>query len=231
MEFVIDARKILKTHIAIIVLLLLANTLGLFSTYFLGHPSVKGLVPLFNFDTERNIPTLFSAGAILICSLVLWLTAIRSKQLSVSYMPWMVLSLVFIFLSIDELLSVHERLIGPMQNLFDATGAFHYAWIIPYGIAVLSFAIAYFRFLTKLPRKTAALFVLSGCVFVAGAIGFEMLGGVHAQTEGIDNLLYGILYTCEESCEMFGMALFLYALLSHAASEFEQPVLRLVAGS
>lgn len=54
-----------------------------------------------------------------------------------------------------------------------------------------------------------------------GAIGFEMLGGRYAELYSNKTILYALLYTCEEFLEMFGVALFIYALLSYIVDEFK----------
>lgn len=64
------------------------------------------------------------------------------------------------------------------------------------------------------------LFILSGVIFVSGAIGFELLGGWQDDMHGRNNLLFCVLYTCEELFEMFGVVIFIYTLLSYITSEF-----------
>jgi hypothetical protein len=57
------------------------------------------------------------------------------------------------------------------------------------------------------------LFVLSGMIFVAGAIGLEMLNGdLHSEGKA-DTLRYSLQSGMEEFCELIGASLFLYAVL------------------
>ena len=63
------------------------------------------------------------------------------------------------------------------------------------------------------------MFITSGAIFVLGAIGFEMLSGWQAEVSGKRTYLYMIFYTCEEALEMTGIAIFIYALLSHIVNE------------
>ena len=114
-------------------ILIAANVVGIVSKLYLGHPYIFGMVSLFNFDTEANIPTLYSA----------------------------------------------------------------------------------------LLRQITVLFVVSAVVFVAGAIGFELVDGRQYEAHGADDIVYAILYTCEESLEMLGTAIFIYALLLYIARRFE----------
>ncbi len=82
------------------------------------------------------------------------------------------------------------------------------------------FVIAYLKFLIGLPKRIMVLFVVSGLIFVSGAIGFELLGGRHAELYGTSDLVYTIYYTCEELLEMLGIATFIYTLLSYITSQF-----------
>ena len=134
---------------------------------------------------------------------------------------WFGLSVIFLFLSIDEIASIHERLIKPTKEAFNTSGLLYYAWIIPYGIALIVFVMVYLKFLFELPKNTMVLFLVSGVTFISGAIGFEMLGGRQAELYGANNMLYSFYYTCEESLEMIGIAIFIYTLLSYMIIQFE----------
>jgi hypothetical protein len=67
------------------------------------------------------------------------------------------------------------------------------------------------------------LFVLSGAIFVTGAIGFEMLGGKVIQEQGF-TVEYAIYYTIEESLEMVGVVIFIFTLIGYIASHSEKIV-------
>ena len=63
------------------------------------------------------------------------------------------------------------------------------------------------------------LFLISGITFVSGTLGFEMLGGRQAELYGRNNILYALFYTCEESLEMIGIAIFIYTLLTYIINQ------------
>lgn len=145
------------------------------------------------------------------------------------FVGWLGLSVIFLFLSIDEIGSVHELLVGPIRSHFDTSGLLFYAWVIPYGIGLLCLIAIYARFLLRLPRKTLSWFVSGGCIFVLGAIGLELFGGrIHddigldgsiAHVVGEDALKFSILYTIEELLEMIGVVIFIYGLLTYIVDE------------
>ena len=88
-------KEIFKKNLYLILFLLLANILGLISKYYFDHGTVYGLIALFDFNTEKNIPTLYSSIALIIASILLWSIALTHKNLKSSYIMWVGLSLIF----------------------------------------------------------------------------------------------------------------------------------------
>ena len=73
--------------------------------------------------------------------------------------------------------------------------------------------MSYVRFLFHLPRGTRIRVALAGALFVGGALGVELVLGVWAEAHGEDNFVWEMLGLVEESMELMGSSLFLYALL------------------
>lgn len=78
---------------------------------------------------------------------------------------------------------------------------------------------AYVRFVFALPKKIRFMFLLSGVIFVAGAIEDEFVGGYWYESYGVANLTYAVITMFEESFEMIGVVIFIYALLSYLGRE------------
>lgn len=210
---------VLKYLLFLIFFLLLANILGLVATFYFNHDTVYGLVKLFRLDAEKNIPTLWSSFSLIIAFVLLILIMYIHKKNDRPYLYWFFLAIIFLFLSIDEMSSIHERLIEPTRKLINVSGLLYYAWVVPYSIALIIFIAAYSKFLINLPKKIMILFIISGSVFVLGAIGFELLGGQEVELNGSKSILYNIFSTCEEFLEMLGIVIFIYTLLLYIEDE------------
>jgi hypothetical protein len=111
----------------------------------------------------------------------LLLCAAASRQTRTgSAVPWLSLAALFVFLSLDEMLSLHER-VGSMIGLrFDIGGTsgggfLTFPWVIAGAVFTGVVGLASLGFLRRLPRRTAALFVLSGAIYAGAALGIEVI--------------------------------------------------------
>ncbi|WP_414932424.1 hypothetical protein [Vibrio europaeus] len=228
MNIKVTPRNTLTALLSIVFCLFIAHMVGVFYKIIFEQDELLSVFKMFDFGSERNVPTLYASMTLLLSSLLLMLIAHTHKKAQERYLLWALLSLVFLFLSMDELFSFHERLTSPSRNLFEAKGVFYYAWIIPYGLALLAFCALYFRFLFQLPRKSMYLFVVSGALFVTGAIGFEMLGGMLEESGNRSTIIYALAQTAEELFEKLGIALFIYSLLDYLVNQYDEFKLELV---
>jgi hypothetical protein len=200
-------------------MLVIAEVIGIFLTSaFPYNTKVEKVVMLVDFNQEANIPAFFSSLILLLSSILLFAIHIFKKNTNEKHLPWLILAAIFCFLALDEAVAIHELMMGPVRDNLNTSGIFHYAWVIPYGLALLVFLVLYVPFLVSLPRTTMILFVISGFIFVLGALGFEMLGGRHIQMYGHD-MTYSFYYTLEETLEMVGISLFIFTLLRYISLE------------
>lgn len=227
----VNPAKIARTLGAVAVLLVLASIGGQLSKYLLGHGNLYGLVKLFYVDAESNFPTLFSIFLLFGAALLLALIAIlKEREGAPDLSKWRILAGGFLLMSVDEAVSLHERLVRPMRALLgdDAQlGIFYYAWVIP-GIALVCvLALSFLGFLRRLPRETRLTFMIAGALYIGGAIGVELIGGRYEELHGDQSLTYSMIATVEESLEMAGIILFIRGLLNYLSANYQEVRFRL----
>jgi hypothetical protein len=212
-----QALKFLLSVISILVIVSLSVQFGIY--YLHDYPLNNILSGLFFVDNENNIPTMYSALTLLFCSIVLGFIANIKRVNRETYANyWLALTIIFLFFSIDEFVSLHEKLIEPVQKGLNVSGFFHFAWVIP-GIAFAFACLLIFtRFLFHLPNQTRRLFLFAGGLYIGGTLGMEMIGGYYASLIGRENnIIYAVIVTIEESLEMLGIAVFIYSLLHYVS--------------
>ena len=219
MNLTIRPTKILTILIIIIISLEIANIIGLV-LYFNGKP-ISWFSNLFDLNREANIPSYYSSITILFSSVLLGFIAFYRKKNGLKYILWLILSFIFFYLSLDESVQIHERLGTLFEGpLLDFTGYLSWGWVVPYGLLVIIFSIVYyFKFLAQLPKNIFSMFIISGSIYVIGAIGFEMLAAKNYESSFYSEILNAIYYSIEEFLEMLGIAIFVYSLLLYIKEE------------
>lgn len=181
----------------------------------------------FNLDEERSLGTWYSQIALFVAAaLALTIGFIKKIRKEKWGLWWIVLGGVLIYLSIDESVSIHEMLMAPTQDILGIhSGILFNAWIIPVAIVVALFGLIYFNFWLHLPKKTRILFFVAAVVYIGGAIGMEMIAANYYSTNwggyvpAGSNPLLIIIPGIEEFLEMFGVAIFIYALVDYLSRQ------------
>lgn len=204
--------------------LIVANFLAHFAAYFVSqYTSNNYNGRLFVLEEEANIPTLYSALTLAFCSSLLAIIGYMNKKVNSRYSSyWKILSLIFLFISLDEACSIHEIFTSPLRGLFNASGFFYFAWVIPAFIFLVIFLLGFWQFIKALPQKTRSLFIKAGTLYVSGALGMELIGGYYAEISAQNTITYFFVTTIEETLEMLGIVVFIYALLSYIKLDIEQ---------
>lgn len=215
-------RKAFRFLVVFMLGLTLINFVVQVFRFLLGYDNLLGLVRLFDVNTENSVPTWYSSIALLLCSLLLWLISVAKGHRNDRFVShWKGLSIIFLFLSLDEVASLHELVI-PFGRSINSSGFLYYFWVVPGMIFVTTVALIYRKFLIALPTKIRYLFLIAGIVFVSGSVGLEMVGGyyfesnigenIHTASE-LTNFSMAVLLALEEFLEMLGVLIFIYALL------------------
>ncbi|MCU0533602.1 MAG: hypothetical protein MUD14_06870 [Hydrococcus sp. Prado102] len=217
MNFRIYPERIVKILTLIALLLCVASLTGQFDRYVLGFENSK-LIVLFNVDAEGNIPSLYAGFQLLLSSLILSAIAIVNRRTKGSYVKhWYGLSIVFLYMAFDEWFAIHERLNPALNNFFQIAPLVRLDILSL--VFVTIFVVVYLKFLLSLSPRTKLLFILSGSLYVFGAIAIEIMGlylffDIYKQPR----FSAQIISTIEEFLEMLGLNLFIYATLLHFAN-------------
>ncbi len=217
MTIELNPRKVVVLLVAVIVVLIVANALALVSTFVFGHDHLRGLIPLFRMDQEENVPTYFASAMWLVSALLALYVATAEKLSRRSYLYWAGLSLIAVYISIDEFTGFHERVVNTSVR-GSSPQSFFLSWVVVYVFVVAVVALVYLPFVLRLPKEIRRLIIIAGVIYVVGAMGFEELSGVYLTAhEGRCGPGYFVSTIVEETLEMTGVTTLIYALMSFAA--------------
>lgn len=211
-------KKTLKFLSTLVCIFIILGTISqTFKVLDFPSPASKWFYRMFSLDEELNFPSWYSTFTLLFCAGLLAIISNLKKQINDNFASyWKILSWIFLFLSIDEALSIHEIFIIPdLRNALNLPPIFYQTWVIPGAILVAIFIIKYQKFFYHLPRRFQRLFALSAAVYIGGGLGLEMVGGVARKLIGRLSWENAGSIVLEETLEMVGILLFIYALLTY----------------
>jgi hypothetical protein len=208
-----------KSLLALSLFFILMNGISILSSYYLLPASgiSRSMDHHFNLDNEFNFPSYFSSLLLLSSSFLLLVIAAGSRGAGTFKGQWKSLSVIFLFLMLDETFQLHERLAEPMRKLF-ATGLpsfLHQAWVIPYSIICMIGVAHFYRFFFQLHRPTMTRFFVAGCIYVGAAIGVEMVEGIFLSRYAQESIQFRLATSVQETGEMIGIVLFIDALMRY----------------
>lgn len=193
--------------------------------YFTGDETIRKIARLLDLDNEENIPTFFTVIILLFAAQLLAVIAVLKYQKNeIDVAKWYILSFGFLAMAFDEAFRFHEKATGPLRPVLrdhlDVThlGVLHFSWVVPAIFLVLGFAIYFIRFVFRLPPSTRRAVFIAATLYLGGAIGMELIGGLYVATHGFGTPVYIILTTIEESLEITGVIVFIYALLQYLSA-------------
>ncbi len=179
---------------------------------------VVAYIDLLSVNLEEAIPTWFATILLFLAAVMLgWITAVHYQNNNSQKTYWLGLTLIFLYLSMDEGAVIHEIISDPLQEVFNTTGYLEFAWLIAFVPLVIIFVLFYARFLFKLPPRTRNQFILAGAIYVGGAVVVEAISANRYASDGGISFPYLAIATVEEWLEMMGVIIFIYALLLYAA--------------
>ena len=154
---------------------------------------------------EGNLPTWYSSG--LLWTAALGLAACGRGEHGRVRAGWWGLAAIFMLLSLDESIELHEELGGAELH-----GVLYFSWVVPGALLTATFCAAYLRFWWRLPTTTRRGFAWAFAIYVGGALGMELPLGAWYERYGDEDPIYAALDFIEESLEIAGLSVFLVAI-------------------
>jgi hypothetical protein len=204
-----DLGRALAVTTSLVALLGVVAELG---HYLLDAPTL--LVELFSLSVEGNVPTWYATCLLFACGEALFGIARTRAHMGAPFARhWWALGGVFLFMSLDEAIEIHEHL----AYVVEGRGLFYFSWIIPATAVLIVLGGAYLRFLLHLASETRRRFIIAGVIYISGALLCELPLGLWTERHGDDNLGYALIDAVEETLELGGAAYFLIALRAYRA--------------
>ncbi|MFO6447099.1 hypothetical protein ACLBKU_08125 [Erythrobacter sp. NE805] len=197
----------------------------------LGLGLMSDKVWIFDVDVETGLYTWFSVLLLAGAALATGVIALERKAAGDPLrFHWLLLAAIFLALSADEACALHEAISGRLTSGLHTSGALYFAWVIPAGIAAAVGLFAFVPFIRAFPPALRALLLGSAAMFLAGAIGMEMIAGaIGAESEAVMRSgPYRALVNLEEAME--GGAVILYLAVLVALRRRESPLVTLRLG-
>ena len=181
----------------------------------LGEPS-RTFHKLFDLDGEKNIPALFSSAQLFLVGIVFLSMAYQLRQPHFSSPRFLaVLGMAFIFLSLDEAISIHEQITKSLVHIewIPRFKGNHGIWVAPYLlIGLVFFLLTYKELLTmwRNSKREMTIMVLGFTIFLLGVVGMDVISFQFLREGDTPPYLYQLEVAIEEFLEMIGISLVLY---------------------
>jgi len=224
MNFQLTPRRVGRWLAFAAALLTFASVAGQVARYTVNHGHYHWYTALFDLNREANLPNTYQALIILVAAVQLSIISVQKFKTRDRWrLSWLGLSLIFYVLALDENCSLHEQCQEPLRAWLHATGLFYFSWVIAGLGFVVIVGLIFLPFVINLPPRTRWRVIVSGGIYVFGALVMEMLDGAFAFKRGSENLLsYQLLSNVEELFEMIGMSMFIVTLLGYMTEHVPQ---------
>ena len=161
---------------------------------------------------ERTPATWLSAAVLAATAAAAWAVGHGRRDAR----TWNAVAGILLVLSVDEVATLHERLAA----IPGVPGVGSRGWAGAGLVLVAVVAVRLGRWALDLDRRLRGALIVGAALFVAGAVGFEVLAGDHQSAHGSDTT-YWTLSTVEEDLELLGVVVVLGALLDVLAQRGE----------
>ena len=228
MELKIHIKKLIAPFIIVLSILILLHLMALTFLNDQTNTFLVKILKLVHLDEEANFPTFFSSLLFIISSALLLFIGKSKSSSEINPKYWIVLSLIFLFLSIDEIVQLHEKFSNVVHQKFQIGGILRFSWWIIYAVFIIAVSPFFMKFLAQLPKTIKRIFILAAVVFLSGSIILEIVGIYIYSTENdTKTYTFYIISSIEEILEMIGLAIFIYGLLKYVSLTSEKIIIKI----
>ncbi len=189
--------------------------------YFQQNGQLYELSNRFDFDDESSVPTWIAQALFLAISATAFIAAYVQKFTAPRRL-WVFIGTVSLLFSLDEVASLHEYALQTLHVVAyqDAKPTeYANAWLLVLPFLTLIAGWVTWKIWLHFPKKTLVLFVISGLVFISGAVLIDLFTSV---VDRETFLHQGILVGIEETAELLGTSVALYAIIQYLESHYGQ---------
>lgn len=182
------------------------------------------LMRLFDLDAPANVSSYFSVLQLSMAAGLLWFIGSYARRRSDRHArQWLALAGIFVLVGLDEMAHLRALVEAPFRAAFHSDGVPQDAWMLTYGLLVVLIGWAYWGLLAQLSARTRTLMIVSGALYVGAAAGFQFYGGyvlprIGGMAAAHGSFAHLALVFLVSGAKLFGIALFIYALLGHVQS-------------
>lgn len=222
----LSPKRVTTTLTVIACCLTLASVVGNIMTYFPGNihtysrgrdfPLRNQFVLLFGLDLDHTIPAWYESSLFLVCSILLAMIARTAGRDGVrSALPWAVLSVLFLSLSLDKMVRLHAVI---SESLCPALS--RKSILVASSLLIAAFVLAYLRFLDALPAPIRRLMLIATALFT-GALGMDRVGESYAIVYSEQHMAAALFGDVEGLLEMLSVVVFMHELLAYLSGHIK----------
>lgn len=206
--------RVKKLLVGTAIFILMAHVVTAILDYYLDGSSIERVRGIFNLDGEYNFTAIYSGFLLICCGYFALINGLK-EQSAIFRLRWILMTGLFVYIALDEVLVIHERFAEPIRVLLSISKAspFYHAWVL---VALVVVAILAGAIFLMHPKDPVSKFQRSIFVYIT------VLASVIILLEIIGTKLYfsPLLYQLgpvlvEEMIEISMVSFILYKLFEH----------------
>ncbi len=209
--------RLTKILLGVIVILVVLHVIWqvIAYKYFPDNRVIHDIAGRFGLDDELSIPTWVSSVIAMMAAGLAW-HVFNLKQHKKEKTAWALVFLAGLFISVDEVASIHELILQSLHILADfgegKQSWLSNAWLLVVPLILVGLVLSYRILKDNLPKQTLRNLSIAVAVYLLGAFVVEYL------SIPMDKTKFGYrigAVVLEETFEMVGLLLFLGFLMQH----------------